>query len=340
MRVLLFFGGIILSTLIATLAVAPLAAFHFHKSQQFAILANLIAIPLCNIVVMPAALATLMLMPFGLEALPLWIMGLGIDGMNWCARQVAALPGAVGWIPAMSLSGFVCMVAGGLWLTLWRRRWRLLGLAPIAAGVALAPTERFADVLVGGKDGTLVGVRSTTGRLEALSIAGSQYELSRWLENDGDSRPARSAATGAGYRCDPAGCTTRVKGKLIAIPRHPAALADDCRNADILLLRWPRDGACTAKGVVVDYFDVRRDSTHALFIDGDHVTIRTVAEDRGNRPWSAPGAERNAVPSIIQHSRLAQFAVPGDLLGSGVTRPMADVDDEDALPVPGREPDE
>ena len=50
---------------------------------------------------MPAALAALVAMPLGLEALPLWVMGLGIEAMTWCARRVAALPGAVVRMPAM-----------------------------------------------------------------------------------------------------------------------------------------------------------------------------------------------------------------------------------------------
>ena len=44
--VLLFFGGIVASTLIASLAVAPFGIYHFHNTQQFAILANLVAIPI------------------------------------------------------------------------------------------------------------------------------------------------------------------------------------------------------------------------------------------------------------------------------------------------------
>src|SRR4029450_3714981 len=44
---LLFFGGIITSTRVAGLAVAPFGISHSHNTQQFAILANLIAIPIC-----------------------------------------------------------------------------------------------------------------------------------------------------------------------------------------------------------------------------------------------------------------------------------------------------
>lgn len=341
MRVLLFFGGIVLSTLIATIAVAPLAAYHFHKSQQFAIIANLVAIPICNILVMPAALASLVLIPFGLEALSLAIMGLGIEGMVWCARWVAAIPGSVGWIPAMAPAGFALMIGGGLWLTLWRARWRLLGVAPIAMGLAIAPMEPLPDLLVGGKDGTLVAIRGENRKLEALGMAGSHYELSRWLEHDGDSREPRAAATAAGYRCDPSGCTARVKGRLIAIPRHPAALADDCRRADVLLLRWPRDAFCETQGLVIDYFDWRRTGAQSLYIDGARTLRRSVASERGNRPWSSVMAKEPRSPAWgpSLQSRLRQFAVASGLLNGGPSPPRAEIEDEDG-PVGGKDADD
>jgi predicted membrane metal-binding protein len=45
-------SGIVLSTLIASVAVAPFAAYYFHKSQQYSVLANLVAIPICDLLVM------------------------------------------------------------------------------------------------------------------------------------------------------------------------------------------------------------------------------------------------------------------------------------------------
>lgn len=77
--VLLFFAGIVGLTLVASLAVAPIAAYHFHKGQLYGVLANLIAVPVCNFLVMPAALLSFVAMPFGLEAFPLWLMAQGID---------------------------------------------------------------------------------------------------------------------------------------------------------------------------------------------------------------------------------------------------------------------
>jgi competence protein ComEC len=282
---LLFFGGIVLATLVASAAVAPFAAYHFHKSQQYAVLANLIAIPVCNVVVLPAALATLVLMPLGLEAGPMWVMGQGIGLMLWCAETVAGIPGAVAHIPAIPTASFALMVGGGLWLCLWRTRWRLLGLAALASGIGLAPSLAHPDILV-GRDGDLVAVRSSASALSAIARSGTAFELQRWLEHDGDARSPHAAAKGEAFRCDAAGCATKVKGVVVAVARHPAALADDCARADLLVLTFPRPKGCRARGRVIDFFDLRSKGTHAIYLAEGPMRITTVAGVRGERPWT------------------------------------------------------
>lgn len=334
LRVPLFLGAIILTTLIASIAVAPFAAYHFHKSQQYAILANLIAIPICNVLVMPAALATLVLMPVGLEWVALWAMGVGIDIMTWCARTVAALPGAVGRVPAISQTGFAIMVLGGLWLCLWRTRWRLLGFASMAAGAALAPMLAKPDVLA-GRDGQILAVRGETGVLHAVAARGTLFELSRWLEHDGDARAARDvAAAQTGMRCDASGCTAVVKGTLVALGREASALADDCARAGLVVLAIPRPEACRTQVPVIDLYDLRDKGTHAVHIDGARISIVTVADVRGERPWTgAPRlrlAERRLAAASTRASRLGHFAPPFTLGDGGILRrPEIEEEEED-----------
>jgi competence protein ComEC len=293
-KVIFFFVGIVVSTLVASTAVAPFAAYHFHKSQQYAVLANLIAMPICNLIVMPAALATLILMPLGLEAPPLWVMGWGIEAMAWTARRVAGLPGSVLHIPAMPLFAFLMMVAGGLWLALWQTRWRLLGAALIAGGLALAPASRLPDLLI-GRDGALVAVRADDGRLAAVGAARDTFELTRWLEHDGDGRAARAAGKGPGVRCDRIGCRAMVKGLAVGIAQHPAAFADDCRRAAIVISRIVSPRSCTAPKAVVDFFAARREGTHAIYVEDDGaLRVETVAGSRGTRPWSLGRGTRRA----------------------------------------------
>ena len=292
MRVAIFFGGIVLSTLIASAAVAPFSAYHFHKSQQYAVLANLIALPVCNILVMPAALAALVVMPLGLEVIPLYVMGWGIEAMVWIALRVAHLPGAVINVPAMPTAAFLLMVAGGLWLMLWQTRWRLAGLAMIAIGIALAPTLRMPDLLV-GRDGALVAVRGAGGELSAIGASRTSFELQRWVEHDGWRSAIETAVRGATFDCDGIGCAAAVGGIPLAVVRHPAAFAEDCRLAGILVSEFvsPRD--CTGPKTVVDFFAARRKGAHAIYIDaGGAIRIETVASVRGARPWSMPPERR------------------------------------------------
>jgi competence protein ComEC len=293
-QLLLFFGGIITSTLIASLSVAPFGIYHFHNTQQFAILANLVAIPICNLIVMPAALASLVAMPFGLEAAPLRVMGWGIEAMVWCANWVAGLPGAVGRVPAIPTYAFVLVIVGGLWCALWGTRWRLIGLVPIVLGLMLAPTGRRPDVLI-GRGGSIVAVRTDTGQLSALAGRGSNFELARWLEHDGDSRPQAEAAKASAFRCDAHGCTARVKGMLLAVANSPVAVRDDCAAASILVLRFARPKGCKAVGPLIDADDIAAKGAHALYIGGGQVRIETVADTRGDRPW-APVSHRDDAP--------------------------------------------
>ncbi len=306
-RVAIFFAGIVLSTLIASAAVAPFAAYHFHKSQQYAVIANLIALPVCNVLVMPAALAALIAMPFGLEALPLWVMGWGIEGMVWVANRVAEIPGAVLRVPAMPAAAFVLMIAGGLWLMLWQTRWRLAGIAVIAAGVALAPTLRAPDIII-GRDAELVAVRGADGELSAVGATRASFELERWLEHDGARRSVEEAAKAAGLNCDGIGCRATVKGLTVAVARHPAAFAEDCRRAAVLISDIVSPRGCTAPRTVIDFFAARRQGTHALYIEADgSIRTETVAAARGARPWSMPQKPPDAANGVVEAPRTAEL---------------------------------
>ena len=71
--------GVALTTLIAGLATAPFAAYHFERVATYSLLGNLLAAPLVSAIIMPFGLLTLVVMPLGLEALPLAVMAWGIE---------------------------------------------------------------------------------------------------------------------------------------------------------------------------------------------------------------------------------------------------------------------
>ena len=316
----LLIGGILFSTLIAGLAVTPLSIYHFHATQHYAPLANIVAVPVCNLVVMPAALATLVALPFGLEAAPLWIMGLGIEAMAYVAHPVAALPGAVSHIPAIPGAAFALALAGGLWLVLWQRQWRLAGIPLIVAAVTLSPVTSRPDILI-GREGTLVAVRDSQGRLAAHAQRPSTFELTRWLERDGDSRDPKDVRKSKLFNCDVLGCTALFADDTIAVSSHPGSVTDDCARAKILIVAGDAPTTCDGPALIYDRQTLKRTGTVAItrHADGTYST-RSVADARGQRPWSTPplSRSRQSTPESETVPR-TRPASPPDMLSPGLT---------------------
>jgi competence protein ComEC len=87
------------------------------------------------------------------------------------------------------------------------------------------------------------------------------------------------------FRCDTLGCIGVVKGKTVALIRHPGALEEDCRLAEIVIAPFTVGKKCRAARVIVDRRRLKAQGAHALFIDGLSIRTETVAAARGRRPW-------------------------------------------------------
>ena len=260
-------GGIALTTLIASLATAPFAAFHFQKLAAYSLIGNLAAMPLVSLVIMPAGLFALVAMPFGLETFVLPPMFAGIDALLAVSAGIAGLAGAQVVVPKMSVASLVLVSAGFLWLTLWRSRLRLFGLLPIAAGLILAPmTARAPDILMTA-EGRAIGVRDTGGTLRIADSRAGSFIVDQWLEAEGPRAPDPSAIRD-GVTCGRLGCILKTKsGLMVAHIRDPAAFIEDCRRADIVLTPLRAPDNCAAK-LVIDVRATARRGAHAVYLDG------------------------------------------------------------------------
>ncbi len=288
-RGLRFGGGLVfgaaMTTIVAGTAVAPFAVYHFHRMSHFGLMANMIAAPLISLLIMPMAVIALIAMPFGLEAWPLYAMGLGIDLMVDAAKWVASWPNAVSILPRMSGTALALIVLGGLWLCLWQTRMRALGLVIAAVGLALAPVGNRPDVLI-ERDGATAALRAKSGNLVFPPATAATYSVENWLLADGDDRDAETVSGDRAFHCDPLGCIGRVKGKIVALIRHPGALEEDCRTADIVIAPFTIGNGCRAARVIVDRRVLKEDGAHALYIEGLSIRTETVAGARGARPWA------------------------------------------------------
>ncbi len=288
-RVGLYLTGVAVTTVVAGTATAPFAIHHFNRVAAFGLAANMLAVPLTALWIMPWSVIAFMLMPLGLEGLALEPMGWGIARVLDVAGSVAAWPGAVNLVPAMPGWGVGLVAFGGVWLCLWRRPWRAWGTAGIVAGLLAVFLVRPPDILMDGQ-GKLLAVRTATGELALSSLRRARFARETWLGREGREEPAEpwpKAGFSADGRlsCDAQGCIYRAKGHTVALVSHPAALEDDCRVADLVVSAVPVRRRCPSATRVIDRFDLWREGAHAVWLDGGAIRVESANAGRGRRPW-------------------------------------------------------
>ena len=280
-----YIAGMLLASVVATLATTPFAIYHFDRAAAYSLIANLLAEPVVAFVIMPSAAIAVILMPVGFEAGPLHLMGWGVHMMTAIAHFVADLPGATTLVRAWPATALMAIVFGGLWIALWRLGWRWLGLVPILLGFAAIYGSAPPDLFI-ARDGGSVAVRSADGTLVILGGHLDNYTAAQWLLRDGDRRDVETARMGA--HCDELGCVANASdGRLVALSLRAGALVEDCTRARIVVSAIPVRRACRGPELVLDRFDAARDGAAAVTFGRDGVTVETVAAERGKRPWSA-----------------------------------------------------
>ena len=286
---LMLLVGASVTNMLAGTATAPFGIFHFNRYPTYSLPANLVAVPLVGFWLMPAAILSVLTMPLGLDALPLWLLGRGIWVANVVAATLASWPRASLVVPAPPMAGLVVFSLGGLWLCLWRRRWRWLGVPVMVLAWSSAWLVPPPDLLVDGS-GDLVAVRAADGRLLAAAGRGTRMVREAWASRAGDGEPpppwdAEAEGPDSRLACDQLGCIYRAHGQMVAVARQPEALIDDCQVAGVVVAAMPVRRCASAK-VVVDRFAVWREGAHALWLHPDGVEVRSVAAWRGQRPWA------------------------------------------------------
>ena len=288
-RMLRHIAALVLTSVLAGLASAPFGAYHFGQVQVYFVLANLIAVPLTAVWVMPAGLVALALMPLGLEQLALTPMGWGIDLVLAVARFVSALPEATIRVPHMPSWGLAMVALGLAWLGLWRSRLRLAGVMAILAGLLSGLVSPAADLLV-SNDARLIALDSPTGAYVQTRPGESRFVLDSWQQYWATTLSAPFPESGAPgpVRCDIDGCRIQQGGVVVLLARslHPT----DCTGAALVVSAEPARVVCPALPRI-DRFAVWRDGAQAVWLGQGVATVVSDRAFRGDRPWVPPSPE-------------------------------------------------
>jgi competence protein ComEC len=300
-------AALLLASVVAGLATTLYAAYHFHRLAPYGVIANLLAMPVVSLIVMPAGLLALLALPFGLDG-PLWrLMGYGIDWMIAVAQWVANLPGSVGRIAAFGTGPLLLATAGLLLICLLRTPLRIAGGIVAVLAVLWAANTPPPDVLV-ADHGRAVAVRQPDGRLAVMNSSRDRFAVRDWLAADGDARAPDDTTLPNGFLCDEAGCIARLKdGARISLVQTVEAFEEDCARAAVVVTARVAPPFC--KTLVFDRTSARQSGALALYRTEEGFDTVPARPPGYDRPWAkAPNGARastSGVPSPAAPSEAA-----------------------------------
>lgn len=294
---------LVVSSGLAGLATAPIAAAHFNRIAEYGLLANILAVPLMGTVVIPGAVIAAVLAPLGLAAPALWAMEQGTRWILAVAHGVAGLEGAV--VPVLAPAGFVLPVLGlaGVWLVAVPGRWRLVAAVPLVVVIWTWPGGGRPDLLISA-DAGLLGLMGPDGR--ALSgERGNGFAAEVWLENDGDRATQPEAAARSGFSGTKGALRFSLgpwEGAHLAGKGAEARLTEACAQVRLVILAAEAPAAARPGCAVIDRRILARTGPIALRLARDGSLVVQTTRAGSLRRWQTarPSAEGSAEPALDQ----------------------------------------
>jgi competence protein ComEC len=269
----------------------PYSLFHFSRTSNFGLAANMISIPLMGFWVMPAAIAAIIFIPLDADGAFWRLAASGVGIMLAMAQWTANLPGAVTVFPHWPSSALGVLTIGGLWLCLMSAPWRLCGIAALPVSIALIAAQPHPRIYV-SEEGDNVGVLFDAPGERVFAVFDARkgrFDTEVWMEQAGiDTVRVKASRLDEFANCDIHGCVTSFDGRMIAISNRQSGLKDDCGRADLVIAlypvaNWDRQGC---KAALIDRRDAWNSGAHAVYISNAGIRAVSSAAIRGARPWT------------------------------------------------------
>jgi competence protein ComEC len=269
------------TSLVAGLLSSIPAAHHFGRVAPYGVVSNALALPVVSIVVMPAAMISVMLMPFGLEGLPLQAMGWGLRVVMLISDWVASWPGAGVQLPRTPVQVAAVLAFATAMLALPITKLRLVSVPFFVFAIVLMMNGQQRPILLVDERAGNVALVTDHGLVPAMAKTAAS-SVSRWMAQAGDNAGFKQAVLRSGWTCVEGICTAQSGRRSIAFMPKQALLQVKCPVVDVLIAQEPLRRRCKGKRLTIDRFDVWRSGAHAVFDDGHVETTKTL---QGQRPW-------------------------------------------------------
>ena len=281
-----YLGGIWITSIIATIATAPFAIYHFQNVSYMGPVGNMLAIPVFSLLLMPSALISLILMPFGLEALAFIPLKYSIQILLSTAHWTASFYPATITFGAISLSTVLIMMAGLVLVFFTNRPVNLIGAMLIIIAPISTLKQEKPDIYIGAT-AELIALRGEDQKLYAPTGRKGTFVLKNWLKADGDTRTINYVRNSQYLLCDDSACTGKTSNLRVTLIKSIAALEEACQTADILIYRFSITRKCKNPKLILSKKELTNSGTLSIYIKDGKMEIISANQFRKNRIWSA-----------------------------------------------------
>ncbi|NRG18710.1 ComEC family competence protein [Rhizobiales bacterium] len=300
-------AALALTSLVAGAATGVIGAYHFHRAAPLGLLVNVAAMPIASLIIMPFGVLSLALMPFGLDALTLPVMGYGLKALYAVAEIGAENTPHQGIVGAQSYTGVMFVVAAGLMLCLFPRKYRRLSAIPFLFAAIAITTFQPADIYISER-GNKIAYRNSAGILRILGSRNS-FEAETWLRMEGIApEEQRSHRVRRSFHaCDDDACIIRAYPAnreqasaasknlplVLSLVEGARAFAEDCERSDIIITRIIAPADCQSV-LVLDKDALKRQGARAIWLDrssADSAAIKHIDVARKYRRRWAPSSQ-------------------------------------------------
>ncbi len=278
------FAGSVLTTIVAGGLSSIAAVYHFGRLSPYGTVANALALPIADLMVMPAAMLGVLLMPFGLEYWPFKLVEVGLQATMWISDSVAALPYANGMVPQPSLLSVCFMVAGTLIICLVLGAFRWLGAGLIFFGIYMATSIHLPTLLIEDRASN-VAIRDETGNYVLADATKGKFASEKWLQANGQVESMEASAARRGWTCMENMCFSDLAQMSVAFIHEPSDSQWECPPTEIIIADFPLRDKCAEAKLKIDRFDVWRSGAYAIYIVGGTARVETARGAQGDRPW-------------------------------------------------------
>ncbi|MGN7678828.1 MAG: ComEC/Rec2 family competence protein, partial [Anaplasma sp.] len=295
-RIVRYVGSTVGSSLIASIATGPYAVYHFNSFSGVGILANVIAVPLTTLIVIPLGIVYLMTRSTLIEPQVGWLLEAAVGGVLRTAHYMSEVEWLILKVRSIPAEAVAAITLGMLISRLWKGSGRVyLGLTLIGVGGTMAVRHQTPDIILNAKG---VAAKERDGKLYYAIGKGNAraYAYKAWARENGQLHITMQNECRGGERrlkCTNEGCEYDEK---VLISEKVSFVTQKCKEAELVIYTGDDGYPPLCKGIA--HLTKKKAAKEGTYYVMTEKAVR-VRSTRTKRPWhiNSSGGDNNTKAS-------------------------------------------